>query len=303
MHDQLVEEAQVGRHAADAELPQRAVHARDRVLRRRRPRGHLHEQRVGTTRDDRAGVCGAGVEPDAEAGGAAIRRDAAVVRDEIVLRIFGRHAALHRVAVEADVLLLRHAALGLPIAAPSAMRICARTMSMPVTASVTVLDLHARIHFDEIELAGVGVLQELHRAGVQVLHGAADLQRLLAQLAPLLFVEERRRRTLDHFLIAPLHGAVALEQVDEVAVRVAEQLHFDVPRAHDELFEIDLVVAERRLGFAPRGRDVLRELRCAGNDAHAAPAAAPARLEHHRIADSAASAQPQHRAAAAASPA
>ena len=44
-----------------------------------------------------------------------------------------------------------------------------------------VLDLDARIDLDEIELAGVGVLQELDRAGVEIAHGAADLERLLAQ--------------------------------------------------------------------------------------------------------------------------
>ena len=79
MHDQLIEKAQVRRHAAHAEFPQRAMHARDRVLRRRRPRRDLHEQRIIRRCDDRAGVCGAGVEPDAEAGRAAIRGDAAVV--------------------------------------------------------------------------------------------------------------------------------------------------------------------------------------------------------------------------------
>ena len=38
MGDELVEEAQVGDHAADAELPQRAVHARDGFLRAWAPR-------------------------------------------------------------------------------------------------------------------------------------------------------------------------------------------------------------------------------------------------------------------------
>ncbi len=286
MHDQLVEEAQVGRDAANAELPERAMHAHDRVLRGLRPRGHLHEQRIVRRRDDRAGVRRAGIEPDAEAGRAAIRRDAAVVGDEIVFRIFRRHAALHRVAVEADVLLARHAALG---AADGRAFGDADLRAHDVDAGDRfghrVLDLHTRIHFDEIELAAVCVLQEFHRARVEVAHGAADLQRLFAQLAPLLFVEERRRRALDHLLIAPLHSAVPLEQVHEVAVDVAEQLHFDVPRAHHELFEVHLVVAERCLGFAPCGGDFFRELCFAGNDAHTAPAAAPARLQHHRIAD------------------
>ena len=43
-------------------------------------------------------------------------------------------------------------------------------------------------------------------------------------------IEVRRRGDLDDLLMPPLHRAIALEQMDEVAVLVAEQLHFDVPR-------------------------------------------------------------------------
>ena len=63
----------------------------------RRPGGDLHQQGVVRARDERAGVGRAGIEPDAEARRAAIRGDLAVVGYEIVLGVFGRHAALHRV--------------------------------------------------------------------------------------------------------------------------------------------------------------------------------------------------------------
>ncbi len=43
-----------------------------------------------------------------------------------------------------------------------------------------VLDLDARVDLDEVELAGVGVLQELHRAGVEVIRRPADGKRGLA---------------------------------------------------------------------------------------------------------------------------
>ena len=148
-----------------------------------------------------------------------------------------------------------------------------------------VLHLDARIHFDEIELAGLGVLQEFDRAGVAVIDRAADLQRVAAELIALRVGQERRRRALHHLLVAPLHGAVALEQMHEVAVRVAEDLHFDVPRLAHQLLEIHLVVAEAGLGLAARHRQQLGELRIAFDDAHAAAAAAPARLQHHRVAD------------------
>ena len=48
--------------------------------------------------------------------------------------------------------------------------------------------------------------------------------------------DQRRRALLDHLLMAPLDRALALAQVDHVAVLVAQQLDFDVPRALDQPF-------------------------------------------------------------------
>ena len=61
----------------------------------------------------------------------------------------------------------------------------------------------------------------------------------------------RCRCPLDDFLVAPLHRAVALEQVHDIAVRIAENLNLDVARALDEFLEIDFIVAESGLGFSP----------------------------------------------------
>ena len=60
------------------------------------------------------------------------------------------------------------------------------------------------------------------------------------------------RRDLDDLLVAALHRAVALPEVDEVAVRVAEDLHFDVLGAGDVAFDEDFGRAERGAGFALR---------------------------------------------------
>ena len=63
-------------------------------------------------------------------------------------------------------------------------------------------------------------------------------------------VEVRGRGDLDDLLMPALQRAIALEEMDQVAVLVAEQLHFDVAGACDELFEEDVGDAERRAGFA-----------------------------------------------------
>ena len=55
-------------------------------------------------------------------------------------------------------------------------------MSRPVThLGDGVLDLDARIDLDEIELAGVGIDQELDGAGADVIGRAADRERRLAE--------------------------------------------------------------------------------------------------------------------------
>ena len=188
--------------------------------------------------------------------------------------------------IDANVLLPRHAALrGADSRAGGDADLRLDQVDPGHAFGDGVLDLNARIDLDEVELAGVGVLQELDGAGGAVADGAADLERRLAQIGALRIAEKRRRRAFNHLLIAALHGAIALVQMHEIAVGVAQDLHFDMPRAADQLLEIHLVLAEGRLGFAPRGRHGLDELPVVFDDAHAAPAAAPTRLEHHREAD------------------
>ena len=48
----------------------------------------------------------------------------------------------------------------------------------------------------------------------------------------------------------PLHRAIAFEQMHQVAVLVAEELHFDMARAGDELLDEDIGAAEGRERFA-----------------------------------------------------
>ena len=71
-------------------LAERAVAALRRFLERRSPRRDLDEQRVEIRRDDRAAEAVAAVEAHGEAARRSIRRDAAVVGNEVAVRIFGR---------------------------------------------------------------------------------------------------------------------------------------------------------------------------------------------------------------------
>ena len=286
MLEHSLEEREVGGDPGDAEFAQGAVEAQDRLLGGGRPGGYLLQERVVVARHQRAGISGAAVKADAETVGAAIGGQAAIVGDEIVVGILGGDAALDGVAVEAHVFLLGHARFRRADArALGDVDLCLDDIDAGDDFGYRVLDLDARIDLDEIGFAGVDIVEELGGSGIAIADLAREAQRRFTQFGALPGVELRRRGAFDHLLIAALHRTVALEQVDQVAVRVAEQLDLDMAGAFNQLFEIDLVVAEGGLGLAPRRLHQIGHLLGGADGAHAAPAAAPARLQHHREAD------------------
>ena len=84
----------------------------------------------------------------------------------------------------------------------------------------------------------------------------------LAQISPislaLRVVERRGGAFLPDLLMAALQRAVALAEMDRVALAVAENLDLDMARLLEIFFEIDRVVAEGRLGLGARGRRARR---------------------------------------------
>ena len=106
-----------------------------------------------------------------------------------------------------------------------------------------VLDLQPGVHFHEVELAG-GIEQELDRARARV----ADLARHRGRRQPHALaqhrIDGRRGRLLDDLLVTPLHRAVALAEVHDVARGVGEHLDLDVPRLDDGALEDQSSVAE-----------------------------------------------------------
>ena len=147
-----------------------------------------------------------------------------------------------------------------------------------------MLDLQAGVHLEEVELA-VLVDDELDRAGALVFDRLGQRHRLLAHRLARLGVEERARRLLDHLLVAALDRALALPQVDAVAVAVGDELDLDVARLLDVFLDEHAIVGERGLGLVGRRAETLARLVVVVGDAHALAAAAGRRLDHHRIAD------------------
>jgi hypothetical protein len=282
----VLEERDVRLHAADAEFAEAAVHALDGLVEGRGEGGDLDEQRIVVGRDHRAAVSGAAVQPDAEAGGRAVVGDPSEVRNELVLRILGRHAALHREPAGVDLLLRRdpdrrvvhRQALGDQDLRPDEVDAGHHLRDR-------VLDLDARIDLDEVELLLVDVDQELDGRGVHELRLRDERDRGLAERLAEQRVEIRRGGDLDDLLMAPLHRAVALPEMDDLAVGVADDLHLDVLRARDVPLEEDGIVAERGARLAARLIEQPLELLGLVDHAHAAAAAAEAGLHDEREAD------------------
>ena len=85
--------------------------------------------------------------------------------------------------------------------------------------------------------------------------------------------------------MAPLDRALALQQVDEAAVVVGQDLDLDVTRTSEVTLQDHDVVAEGGPGLAARGEKRRAEVFAPGHRAHALATAAARRLDHHGPAD------------------
>src|SRR5690606_4900905 len=244
VHDSPVERGG-GVHADDAELLERAAHAVDGSGAVRAVRDQLAEQR-GVEERDVVPLGDAAVPADARAGRQPQQLDPAGRGQERTEGVLARDPALDGVAVQPDVLLTERERL-----ARSDADLLLHEVDAGDQLGDRMLDLDARVHLQEIEPAVLE--QELDGAGVAVAdgrrggdgggaHGLAQLGR-----------ERGRRRLLDELLMATLDRALALAEVDHVAVRIRQDLDLDVARALEVLLDVDRVVPEGGTRLVARG--------------------------------------------------
>ncbi|MGX1330982.1 hypothetical protein AB7M56_005481 [Bradyrhizobium elkanii] len=148
-----------------------------------------------------------------------------------------------------------------------------------------VLDLEPRIGLDEgkrpLALPGFVIDQEFEGAEIVVARGGRELLRRLDDARAHSLAQRRARRHLDELLVAALDGAFALPEMADRAMAVTDNLHLDMARLADQPLDIDRIAAERRLGLRLAARIGLVEPGGILDQAHAAPAAAGDRLDHH----------------------
>ena len=277
----VFEEREVGLDAADAELAQRAHSLAPHVVPLETAGRDLDQQRIVVLRHARADVARAVVQADAVADRRPVDLDLARVGQEAVARVLGGDAHLDGDAALLDLRLTADADLGIGQAitlGDAQLRL--HQVTPRDRLGHRVLDLDARVDLDEVVGAVLGD-QELDGARVGVADVTRDLQRVVSQARAQRLGQRPRGRVFDDLLVPALHRAVALVQVDDVAVVVAQDLHLDVLGALDQLLEEDRIVAERLARLGARALQQLGELGRGAHDAHAATAAAARGLDDH----------------------
>ncbi|MND43741.1 hypothetical protein D3C80_345610 [compost metagenome] len=220
------------------------------------------------------------VHPAAGAGGGfAVQCQAAAGGEEVLVRVFGVQAHFDGVAIQ------RHLFLG------DGQGLATGDADLPghqVEAGDgfgdRVLHLQAGVHLHEEEVATL-VQQEFHGAGTDVADGLGGAHGGLAHGPAQFRREAGGRRFFHHLLVAALDRAVALVEVQAVAVAVGEHLDFHVARLEDVFLHQHARVAEGGLGFTLGGGQGLGQFAFPFHYFHALAATAGGGLQQHRVAD------------------
>ena len=277
--EKLEEEALVRRPAVDDHggLGESATQASEGLGPVRPPGDDLGDHRVELGRDD-VPLGDAGVDPHAGPRGQPQQLDQPRGRREVEGRILGIQPGLDRVAA-----CRRRLALEPPAGGDVELEL--DQVGAGGGLRDRVLHLEARVDLHERERLGLGLVEELDRAGVVVFGSKHEPHRRIAELLLLDGGECGAGRLLDDLLVAPLHRAVAHAQRPRRPVAVGDDLHLDVAGGADDLLEQDVVDAE---GLARLGARAIESPGQGLHRVHAADAASTAaghRLDHEREAD------------------
>ncbi len=275
------EETGIGRHARNAALRERAFQPGERFGAGAAVGDDLGDHRVVIGRDEVARAH-AGIDPHA------LRqvedRKTAGRGQEVARRVFRIKPRFEGPAVDGKLVLpLRQGLTGGDAELPF------DEIEAGDRLRHGMLDLEARVHLHEMEAVlpqsfrNVG--DELDGAGAAIADGGGGAHGGSAHRGAHLGRHAGGRGLLDHLLVPALERAVALEEMHDVAVRIAEDLHLDMAGLGHVFFHQDAPVAEGAFRLAPgafqRGDEVFRPLHLA----HALAAASGPRLDQHGIAD------------------
>ena len=115
-----------------------------------------------------------------------------------------------------------------------------------------MLHLQTRVHFQEIK-AAIARQHKFHCACSHVIHGPSCGHCGCAHACAQCFVYRRAGRFFHHFLVAPLHRAIALADMHHIAVPITKYLNLHMARMQHGFFDEQLAVAKSVARFTARG--------------------------------------------------
>ena len=147
-----------------------------------------------------------------------------------------------------------------------------------------VFHLQTGVHLEEIK-ALVFTDHKLDRASALVFHRFGQSHRLFAHGFTGGVADERRRRLFNHLLMTALYRALALVQIQNMALGVTNQLDFDMAGFFDELFNKDTVVAEAIACFVTATGETFQRLFVVVGHAQTFTATTCTSFDHHGVAN------------------
>ncbi len=213
---QVGQETEVAAHAQQLVLVERGGQPPRGLLARLGKGYDLGQHRVIVRRYAAAGAHAA-VHAHTLPLGFAVADDGADLGRESCGRILGADARLDRPATPRQVLLLERQRL-----AGGHAQLPLDQVDAQGGLGHRVLDLQPRIHLQEKRVAAAGIKDEFDGAGAVVVDGPSDRQRMAVQRLALRVSKVGGRRFLDHLLVVALDRALALEQMHQVPVPIAQ---------------------------------------------------------------------------------
>ena len=183
-------------------------------------------------------------------------------RQEIVVRCFGANARFNGMARQLNLFLAKWQGLTTGHAQLPLDQIQTRDGFCD-----RVLYLQARVHFHEekihVDLARCGVVALLHNefnsARTHIIDSACSGHGSLAHLLTQCGCHAGGWCFFQHLLVTALHRAIALHEVNTIALRVAKHLNFDVAWALHIFFNEHRLIAKTVLRFTlARGQGICK---------------------------------------------
>ena len=241
------QEGNVRLHTANTELIKRAVHLLHGCFETLLLTREFDEKRVIVWRHARTDDYFT-VEAHTHATRWAVHLNLTKVGRKVHGWIFSGDSALHGETLENDVVLRLDANVGqaLPVGDEN-LRL--HQVDTSHFFGDGVFNLDTRVNFQKV-VTTLLVNHKLDGTGVAVVDVLGKRHGVVEKSLTKLRIEIRRRRELDNFLVTTLHGAITLTQVNDIAVGISEDLHFDVSRRLDVTLQKHTTVAKGSRRFA-----------------------------------------------------